>query len=168
MRLVADGATFAHGFVLIHEGLGLFPMTRGAGLVHPRHRQSTSRFENIESVRVMALYTVHLAFDHGMVLRQIELGMSLQMAGIAHRRVFAWIDNEYAPPAARLNVFAAGTMARFAAAHSRHVGTRIMQSRVRAGWEHASDIGVTLEASLVADERGPWNRRRRYYGMRGC
>src|SRR5438067_2056047 len=62
------------------ERPGLFAMTFGAALVETRHRQSASGFENVQPVRIVALHAIQATFDDGVMLGQIELGMSFEMA----------------------------------------------------------------------------------------
>ena len=54
------------------------------------------------------------------MLRQVELRMGFQMTVETRRRIFPRIHDEPPASAARLDVFAAGTVTGFAAAHSSH------------------------------------------------
>src|ERR1043166_2351408 len=72
MRAVAGHATFTQRRVFENYRLGLFPMALGAGLVQAGHRESARRFHDVLAVGIMELHTVHLAFDDGMVLGQME------------------------------------------------------------------------------------------------
>jgi len=84
-------------------------MTLRAAFVQPRHGQSAGAFENIATMRIVALRAIHPAFNHGMMLRQIEFSPSRQVALETRAGIFSGIDNEFAS-AARGNVFAAGTV----------------------------------------------------------
>jgi len=112
--VMADRAAFAHRFVLEDERLGLFAMTLGAGFIEPRHREAVGGFHEVATVRVMALHAIHFAFDHRMMLRQVELRVRLEMALKTSRRVPARINNEFATSTADSDVFAAGAVAGFA------------------------------------------------------
>ena len=57
----------------------------------------------------MAVSTAHLAFEHGMMIRQVELAALVQMALKAGLRRFTRVDDGIAR-AARLIVQTAGTM----------------------------------------------------------
>ena len=65
--------------MLENKGTRLLAMALRTGLILPRHRQATGRFENIFAMRIVALNTIHPAFDHRMMLRQVELGVNLQV-----------------------------------------------------------------------------------------
>ena len=110
MRVVARGATLAHGLVLEHNRARLFTMTLGAAFVESRHRQSAGRFENVVTMRVVALNTIHFALNHGMMLGQIKFRLNFEVALKTRRRVFAGIDDESCT-AAGLDVFAARAVA---------------------------------------------------------
>src|SRR5262245_17101487 len=93
---MADGAPFAQRRVLENKWTRLFAMTGRAGLIKSCHRQATCRFENIASVRVMTLGTVHLLLGHRMMLRQQKLSLDRPMALETGRGVFARIYDEFA------------------------------------------------------------------------
>lgn len=152
MRGMANGAAFAQRFVLEGEGAGLFAMTLGAGFIEPRHRQPAAAFENIASVRVVALHTVHLLFQNRMMLRQTEFRVGLQMALKASGRILAGIDDEFAAAPASFDVFAARAMAGFTTGLSGHCGVREVNPGMWAGVELADVICVALETRVVADE----------------
>src|SRR5258708_21062104 len=107
---VADGAALGQSFMLENEGAGSFPVALGAPLVEPGHRPAPRGFEDIRSMRIVTLHTVHAAFGHRMALRQSELGLDIQMALVTGARILAGIDDELPPAAARLDVFAASAM----------------------------------------------------------
>lgn len=113
VRIVANGAAFAHRFVLEHKRPRLVLMTLRAIFVQPRHRESARVFENIAAVRVVALNAIHRAFDHGMMLRQGEIGVNLDVALKTGRGIFSGIDDEFC--VAGFGVPAAGTVTGFAA-----------------------------------------------------
>lgn len=159
VRVVANGATFAHRLVLEDKWPRLVAMALRAAFVVTRHGESARRFENVAAMRVVALNAIHAAFDYGMALRQIEFSMSLEMTLETRRGIFAGIENK--PPARGLDVFAAGTMARFATRLPRHRRLFKMHPCVRACWKNPHDVRVAIEARLVANERRARNFRRR-------
>lgn len=77
MRVVAGGASFAHGLVLVNEGAGLFTMTFRALLIHARHGEAAGGLHDFLAVRIVALRAIHAAFDDGMMLGQIEERMNV-------------------------------------------------------------------------------------------
>ncbi len=62
----------------------------------------------------MTLDTIHPAFEDRMMLRQVELGVRLEMAVEAGRGVFARIHDKFPAPAAAGDVFASRTVTRLA------------------------------------------------------
>jgi hypothetical protein len=111
VRVVAHLASLTQGLVLEYEGPGLLPMALSATLISSRHRQSLGTFENVASVRLVALHAIHMAFRHGMMLREMELRLHLQMTFVTGLRVLSRVDDEFAASSPRLNVSAAGSMA---------------------------------------------------------
>jgi len=105
-------------------------------------------------MRVVALDTVHVPFQHRMVLWQIELGVGLKMAVEAGRSVLAGIDDELSAPAPYLNVFATGAVTRFAAALSSYCCARKVDAGMRAGGEATHIIGVAVEAGAISNKSG--------------
>jgi hypothetical protein len=103
-------------------------------------------------MRVVALDTVHFAFEHGMMLREVEFRVRFEVALKTGGGVLAGIDDELA--AAGLDVFAAGAVAGFATLLAGEAGLFEVQARVRAGREGAADVRVAIHAGMIADERG--------------
>ena len=116
MRLMADGAAFAQSFVFPDKRAGLFAVTIRAGFVLTGHRQvcAPRGLHDVHPVRIVAVHAIHAVFNDRMMLREIELGVLLQMAIKTGRCVFAGIDDELAAAPAGGDVFAAGAMAAFA------------------------------------------------------
>jgi hypothetical protein len=77
---VAHGASFSHRFVLKNKRTGLFAMTLRAILVEACHGKPARRFKNVATMRIMALHTIHPPLQYLMMLGQIKLRMSLQVA----------------------------------------------------------------------------------------
>lgn len=148
--IVTDGAAFAQGFVLKDKWTGLVLVTLGAALILSSHCQAAFGFENVTAVRVVAVDAIHVTFDDRVMLRQIELALDIEMALKTAVRFFPRVDNE-SGAAAGTDMFAAGTMAGFAAAHAGHGRISNMQAGVRAGWKFADNFCMTIGAGLVAD-----------------
>ena len=133
MWIVADHAAFAHRLVLKDERFGLIAVTLSTSLIEPSYGQTAGRLHDVRPMRIMALDATHPAFDDRMVLRQCELGVSIQMAHKARFGFLAGVHDESATSAARLDVFAARTVTGFTTArpglyfgHKEHprMGTR--------------------------------------------
>lgn len=155
--VVADGAAFTHGFMFKDERPGLFAMTLGAGLVKPRHGEAAGGLHDVVTVRVVALHAVHFAFDDGMMLRQVEFRVRLEMTLKAGRRVLAGIEDEFAAATANGDVLAAGTVAGFATILALPGLAVEAQTRMRAGDKTARVVGVTFEAGAIAGEVGAFD-----------
>lgn len=164
MRRVTGRAAFAQRFVLVHRALALLTMTRGALLVQPRHRQSARGLHHVRAVRVVALDAIHLPFTYGMVLRQVKLGVNIQVARKARLRILARIDDELPAPAADYDVFASRPMARFTTRTAQHLRAFNMKPRVRTGGKDARVIRVAIHTARIADEcrAGNFGRRRKF------
>src|ERR1051325_8288854 len=108
VRCVADGASFPQGLVLEDDRPGLLAVAGGALPVEPGHGQAAGGLENLATVRVMALHTIHPVLRDGMMLREIELGVDFQVALETRRGILAGVDDEHAAPATGGDVFAAG------------------------------------------------------------
>jgi hypothetical protein len=125
MRLMADGAAVAQGLVFESVNLRLFAVTLRTRLIEARHGETANWLHDVHPVRIVALHTIHLSFEHRVMLRKTEFSVRLQMAIKACRRIFAGVMNE--PPAAADGDMPAGrTVTRFAAGQLAHVGSFIM------------------------------------------
>ena len=83
-------------------------------------------------MRIMTIHAIHLPFQHRITLRQAKLGMLRLMAAQTRLRILAGIVNENAFSAAGLNVFASGSVARFATANLPEPGLFLEKARVNA------------------------------------
>jgi hypothetical protein len=119
VRVVADGATFVHGFVFEDERPRLVLMALRATLVLPGHCQASSRFKDIAAMRIVAVHAVHVTFNDRMMLGQIEFALHIEMTLKAGVGLFAGIDDELCF-AAGPDVLAAGSMTGFTAAGAGH------------------------------------------------
>lgn len=161
MRVMTNGASFTHGFVFENHRACLRLVTTRAALILSRHRQAALGLENVAPVRVMAIHAIHESFHDGMVLRQTELRLDVQMALETGGRLFAWVNDE-GSRAAGPNMFAARPVAGFAAALPSHGRAFDVQARVGAGREFPEDIAVAIGAGLVADVVRAGNGKRRH------
>ena len=148
---MAGRAAFAHRVVLEDKRPRLVAMALRAAFVLTRHGESVRRFENVAAVRVVAIHATHVALDDGMMLRQIKFRVDVEMTLKTGRRVFAWIDDELRG-AAGFDVFAAGTVAGFAAGFGHHRGIIKMNARVRTRGKFPDEIGVAIRAGFIAGE----------------
>jgi hypothetical protein len=135
--------------MLEDEWPGLFAMTLRAGLVRPTKQQTASRFKNVAAVRIVALHAIHPSFRYRMVLRQTELGMSLQMAGETGSGIAARIESS-AKTHAGTGVFAHTSPVYYRVTDTPHIvaaearqsaciyveSARAPARHVRAGLEH--------------------------------
>ena len=168
VRVVTNRAALPQCLVLKDKGPRLRLMTARATLILPRHCQAALRFKDVSSVRVVAIHAVHIAFNDRMMLRQIEFGLSVQMALETGCGIFSRIDDE-AGRATTSNMFAAWTVAGLASALPCHGCALDMQPRVRAGREFADNLRVTIRACAVADVVRTRNFKRSHNrGGRGC
>ena len=67
VRAMAGRATFPQRRMLEDKRPRLLAMAFSAGLVELRHSQPLFRFEDVFAVRVVALDTIHVAFDNRMM-----------------------------------------------------------------------------------------------------
>lgn len=117
-------------------------------------------------MRIMTIHAIHLPFQHRMTLRQAKLGMLRLMAVQTRLRILAGIVNEDAFSTAGLNVFASGSVARFATANLSEPGLFLEKARVNAAGKQSRNLPVTFGAFWIADEMRPLNTRRNYNGIR--
>ena len=127
----------------------LFAMTFRAAFVEPRHGQAAFGLHNVRAVRIVALDAIHFVFEDGMVLRQFEFSVDIEMAfetGIGFR---AGVDDEFAAATTGFHVQAARTMTRFARdALGRAGGIFLHQVRMSGIVKTTGDIRVALGARL--------------------
>jgi hypothetical protein len=160
VRAMASGAAFAEGFVFVNEGAALFAMALRALFVEAGHGEAAGGLHRVVAVRVVALHTIHVAFDDRMMLRKIEFGMDVDVALETGARIFAGVDDETTATAADADVFAGRAMAGFAAADAREFYVVLVETAVRAEGECLRDVGVTFHAGSVADKMRAGDVRR--------
>lgn len=160
MRGMTRRAAFPQRFVFEGKGPGLIAMALRAGLIETRHGQAVGGFADVASVRVVAIDAVHPVFEDRMVMRQIELGMDLEMALVAGRRILAGVEDEFPSSAARGHVLAAGAVTRFASGHARPLEIIFVKPAMRAGRKNPGDVRVAVRATLVPDKGRALDLRR--------
>jgi hypothetical protein len=148
--------------MLEHKWPRLLPMALGAALGFARHGQAARGFKNISAMRVVALNAIHPALKNGMVLGQMEFRFGLEVAPETGRGLLGRVHDKFAPSAAGLDVLTARAMTRFASGLANQFRVGKMDAGMRAGGEHARDIGMTFVAGLVARIGGAGNLGRRH------
>ena len=161
MWFVTNSAAFAHRAVLENHRTTLLWVTTGARFIHPGHGQSASRFQDITAMGIMALHAIHFALRDRVMLREAELRLGGAMALKTCRRIFAWIEDEFATASAARHMQAPRPVARLATGLTQSICVLQMNPRMRAGGEQPHNVGMAFPAALVAYERGSGNGWRR-------
>ena len=157
VRVVARRATFAHRLMLEDERTTLLRVALGAGIVL-RHHLRPAALDHRALVRVVAVAATNLAFEDGVMRRQIELSFLVQVTLETCLGRFAGIDDG-AGRAAGINVLAAGSVAGFAP-DILGVVARRLQMKVGRAIEALIKILVALLAGFRANISGSGNLRR--------
>ena len=163
VRIVADGAAFSESFVLEDKWTGLLAMALSARFIQPPHGESPDPLENVRSVRIVTVNAIHALLEDGVMLRQLEFRVSLEMALKASRGIFSGVDYEFADPPSRLDVFASRSVARLTTCQARHFRALDMNACMRTGGEASRDVRMTVETGFVADVTGAGDFRRRHH-----
>ena len=160
--LVASGAAFLHGFVFEDEVPGLFLMALGAGSVLPANSEVSVGAADVVSMWIVAVRTVHLLFEDRMVMGKLELRARGDVALQAGLGGLAGVDDlafELGASAAG-DVFASGTVARFATPVGGCVVPGEGDAGVNAAGKYLADLHMAGGAGLAADKGGSLNMRR--------
>ena len=165
VRIVAGSAAFAHCLVFKSDRTRLLAMTLRTTFVEPCHGQAARGLEGIHPVRVMALDTVHAFLDHRMVIRELKLGVSRQVAVKARGRITARIVDEL-PPAPCGDVQTPRPMTRFATGIAAARGIAEVNPCMRAGHEGPDVVGVAVQTGPVARIMSARNLRRHMHNAR--
>ena len=123
VRRMADGATLAQRFMLVDKRAALLRVTLEAGLVFAQERK-TAGFEFLLNicrraldrdafVHFMTIRAAHFAFQHRMMVRQLERRANFQVTLETGFRRLSWIYDG-AGASARFDVQTPGTVARLA------------------------------------------------------
>ena len=110
VRIVTNRAAFPQRLMLEHKRFRLLAMTLRAGLIQPRHAESARGLANVAAMGIVALDAIHLSFNDGVMLRQVEFSVLFGVAIETRGRILARIENKFPAPAAELDVFAAGAV----------------------------------------------------------
>ena len=110
VRVMAGGATVAHGLVAEHIRALLHRVALVADVILA-HQGGAAAFFRISLVRIMAVNAAYPPLKHRMGVRQVEFRAHLQVALKAGFRRFAGIDDRVSS-AARLDVLASGSVTR--------------------------------------------------------
>src|SRR5881392_1498397 len=113
VRRMANGAPLPHCFVLVHEWAALLCVTLEAGFVSAQESETASfkRLLNVRwrafgrdaFVRFMTIAAAHFAFQHRMMMRQLECRANFQVTLETGFRRLSWIYDS-ASAAAGLDV----------------------------------------------------------------
>jgi hypothetical protein len=156
MRRVANGAAFAQCGMFKYKRSGLFPMALCARFVQTRHCQSSCRFHDVQAVRIVALRAVHLPFENRVMLREMELGVNIQMALKTRLGILSGIDDELFPSCpANGDMFTPWPVTRFASARARHCPIVTVKSGMRTCGKCSRNVCMAIGARFVADESRP-------------
>src|SRR5450755_4270704 len=100
---MAGGAALSRSFVLEDKRTALREVALVTGSVLAQESEAAAfnvldeicaaAFDDITFVRVVAIGTAHLAFRHGMMMRQLKAGANISMALEAGTRIATRIDN---------------------------------------------------------------------------
>lgn len=172
VRLMTNGAAFTQSFVFVDDQARLLAMALRAGLIQARETSRSPslksgamrRLENVGSVRIVALNAIHPLFQHRMVVRQSELGVHMDMTSETGLWFPARVDNKFAASAPGLHVQAAWSVARFATGRLGSRGVFEMDTRMRARWKDAGDVGMAIDAGFIPNKSCSLNHRRRHHG----
>ncbi len=164
---MANDAPFAHRFVFVNKRAGLLAMTFGAGFIQARHGQAAFGFEDVATVRIVALHAVHFILDDRMVMGKFEFGMLFDMTLETGGRFPTGVDGEFAAAAAGFDMPAAGAMTGFATGSTGKFFLIEMDAGMNAAGEGAGDGRVTIGTSFISDEMGAGNFERRHHGACG-
>lgn len=169
-RAALRGVALEAGFVSAQE-------SKAAGFEGLLDIRATA-FDGDSLVRIMTIGATHFAFQHRVMMRQLELCAHFEVTLETSFRRFARIDDRTSP-AACFNVQTARPVARLAA-HVLCIFSFRLQSRVRSGAKVAHDLFVAGRALLSSDELRPRDAGRRQNcsvcgaagkqndGQRGC
>ena len=185
---MTDHTPLTHCLVLINKGATLRGVALEAGFVSAQESKSAAfepllnicrcAFNCHPDVRVVAISAAHFAFQHRMVMRQLELCPHFQVALETSLGGLTRIDNSvrraaafYVKTSRPVTCFAANILCVFALC---------LQSRMRRSTKITRDILVTCLATFRANELragNAWRRkncsvrraaRKQNHGERGC
>jgi hypothetical protein len=83
-----------------------------ATLILPRHGQSTRGLQNVAAMRIVTLHTIHMPLNDGVMLREGELRVRIQMTLKTRLWILSGVDDELRGTTGA-NVFTPGAVAGF-------------------------------------------------------
>ena len=166
---MADHTTLTQCLVLVDKRAALLGVALEAGFVSAQESEATAleRLLNIcrsgldsnPGMRVVTIGAIHFSFQHGMVMRQLELRPHFQMTlETSFRRLLR--INDRMGRAAGFNVQTSRAMARLAT-HALRVLAFCLEPRVRRSAKAAHDLFMARSAFLCANELRARNAGRR-------
>ena len=161
MRFVAGSAAFAQGLVLEDELTGLILVTTRTGLIPSGKGQTAGWFHDVVTVRIMALDTVHVAFDHRVAIGEAELSMLSDVTLEARFRLLAGIEDQAIErrSTASVHVQTTGTVAGFAAGIDAIRTRHRVHASVDAAREFLRNRLMTSHTGTLAHECCPLDGR---------
>ena len=160
VRRMADHTALPQRFMLVNKRAPLGGVAFEAGFVSAQESKASgserllnicaTAFDRDSLVRVVTIAATHFAFEHRMMMRQLELRAHFQVTLETSFRRLTRIDDRVRR-AATLDVQTARPMARLAA-HVLCVFSFRQQSRVRRCAKVAHDLFVAGRALLCANE----------------
>ena len=109
VRRMADGTTLAHRLVLIYKRAPLLRVTLEAGLIAAQESEaagferllnvSPPAFDGDSLVRIVAIGATHFAFQHRVVMRQLERRANFQVTLETGLGGLSWVYNGAGPTA---------------------------------------------------------------------
>lgn len=166
---MADRTTLTHCLVLVNKRAALRGVALKAGFVSTQESKAAASerllhigpatLDGDTDMRVVAISTAHSAFQHRMMVRQLELRTHFQMTLEASLRIFPRVDDRVRRTTA-LDVQTARPVARLAA-HVLCVLSFRLQSCVRRCSEITHNLFVAGPAFLRANEFRAWDAWRR-------
>lgn len=151
MRVVTNRATLAQRVVFENHGPRLLTVTWRAAFVRAGHGQTALGFEDVPAMRIVALHTIHPAFEDRMMLGQMKLAFNVNVALKTSGGLLARIEDE-SGSATGLDVFAAGPVAGFAAQSAGQATPARKSAPMRTGRKFRDEAGMAIRAGLVAHQ----------------
>jgi hypothetical protein len=168
VRRMADHAALTHRLVLVHKGTALRGVALEASLVSTQESETAASerllnvgaaaFDRDALMRVVTIGAAHFAFQHRMVVRQLELCPDFQVTLETSFRRLPRI-NDRMGRATALDVQTARAVAPLAA-HVLCILSLRLQSRVRCGTKVAHDLFMAGPTFLGSDELRARDARR--------
>jgi hypothetical protein len=166
---MADHTTLTQCLMLVNKRAALLGMALKASLVSAQESKPAgfevllnvgpAAFDGDSLMRIVTIGATHFAFQHGMVMRQLELCPHFQVTLEASFRRLTRVDDRTGA-AAGFNVQTPGPVARLAA-HVLCVFSFRLQSRVGGRPKIAHDLFVAGLTLFRADELRAGDARRR-------